>query len=263
MLALLTLPEIKDRSFGKPQKIKAKTTLLQMLSETRAGQLWRHHLEALDFSYFTLKTYLGEITLFISQAIASWFAVWRVGNPPSSLWSGQASMMCSIDCSSPHFHSGLWRLAKHGPCRVLKWSSVTHCPLGRLVPGTCWLGFVTMSLFGAPLESHSSCQAVRMLKSAGEGFSRMAVWMGVKQWVVCRCLRGIGRWGEALAFWSILWVSAACRMWGGLELGVDMVCLTWPGPGRSTIFCCRVWKDQCYAEWRLLPLNMVGASTFF
>lgn len=64
-----------------------------------------------------------------TQAIASWSAVWKVTNPPFSVWKGQASIMCSIVCSSPEAYSGLgllphlWRLAKQGSWPVLNLDS--------------------------------------------------------------------------------------------------------------------------------------------
>lgn len=145
-----------------------------MRSSLLSSCLWDGNVRWINkqFSFVWMKKfclarrYLFISQMSISQATASWFAIWRVGNPPSSLWSGQASMMCSIDCSFPHVHSGpgqlprLWRPAKHGSCPLLKWLSVDQITLGRLVPGTSWLGFVTRCLLGASTGSHSSCQTV-------------------------------------------------------------------------------------------------------
>ena len=120
----------------------------------------------------TLFIYLANAKSF-SHAVASESAEWRVASPPLSLWRGQASMMCSIVCSSPQAHSGLGQLPHLWPCPVLNLLRVDHCLRGSSVPGTGWVGSDTRCLLRTSLESHSFSQADWMVKSAAGGFFQM------------------------------------------------------------------------------------------
>ena len=179
--------------------------------------------------------------------------------------------MWDMDCIWPHEHSGFVRrphrcwLSPQIPCPVLNRFRRDQHFLFSDIPGSGFVGSLTISLFGTWHESHCSRQRLSTEKLSSRGHSQIG-WRDFRRFLggfFRSEARGID--GFCITFFSRFCVCSSRRMLGGAMLlrtgshgtGVDLIApvimrideFTWT----STKFVC---DQQCSQSCRLNCLKI-------